>query len=129
MVPVVVQNNIFEELKMEKISKKVRTIIIVGIPSLLVFIFIYFSFVLPRIIEKSVHVFCDNIAIGTSQEVVIEKARFDGLKINIIPPKIISPDDLQTTIRVWNSVAFNRYFCTLRILDGKVTSKKTTYVD
>jgi hypothetical protein len=103
--------------------------VVIGIPIILAFVFFYIFFIMPKMAEKRIQAFCDQIDIGMQQEKVTEKVIESDLKFKVYPPKTISIDDPQTTIRVSDAVTFDRYFCTLKILNGLVDTKKTSHVD
>jgi hypothetical protein len=114
---------------MEEKPRSVKKFALFCIPALLLLAFVYTFFVLPEVIEKRVQGFCDSIEVGGAQDIATERARSIGLKVWVFPPRSVDKTDPQAEVRGWDGVIFNRYSCTIRALDGKITSKKYSHID
>jgi len=110
-----------------KKSKLVKIVIVLSVLTLPVIVFISVFVVWPRIIESRVRGFCASIEIGSEQDVAIQRAQSIGLKIWMLPPRSVDKNDPHTEIRGWDGVGFDRSFCTLRALDGKIISKRVSH--
>ena len=95
----------------------------------LVVSFVVTFMVWPRIIAKRVQAFCDTVSIGEGIDSLPIRAKASGLMVHLNPPFTTDQKKPESILQYSDGVGFERYYCTLESLEGKVSSKRFSHSD